>query len=140
MELSAEVFRDIIKVLRSDTRGDRDKRREPRVGLRSKVTVIHSKLDGGTGAEPPAGAWVRDLSPGGIGLLYPRHLPKGSIFLVRLPRHSGTPILARYTVAHCKALGDHLHSIGARFDRMLDAADDPQRLLSRAAAMVTGMG
>ena len=136
MELSAEVFRDIIKVLKSDTRADRDKRREPRVGLRGKVTVVHTSMTDAPAA--PASAWVRDLSPGGVGLLYPHHLAKGSIFLVRLPRHSGSAILARYTVVHCKSAGDNLHSIGARFDRILVGSDDPRRRMSDAAAVAHG--
>ena len=103
MQLSAELYSQIIKDLTSDGLGEfgRQQRREPRVGVRAKAHILPS-----LSATTPIPVRVRDLSVGGVGLLMPRELATDRLFLL-LP----------CTVAHCQAIGDDLYAVGARFAR-----------------------
>ena len=71
MQLSAELYSQIIKDLVSDGLGEfgRQQRREPRVGVRAKAYILPS-----LSAATPIPVRVRDISVGGMGLLLPRDL------------------------------------------------------------------
>ena|SRR5437762_121579 len=115
MQLSAELYSQIIKDLTSDGLGEfgRQQRREPRVGVRAKAHILPS-----LSATTPIPVRVRDLSVGGVGLLMPRELATDRLFLLLLPKVGGHPPLRlACTVAHCQAIGDDLYAVGARFAR-----------------------
>ena len=115
MQLSAELYSQIIKDLTSDGLGEfgRQQRREPRVGVRAKAYILPS-----LSATTPIPVRVRDVSVGGMGLLLPRELGPDRLFLLLLPKVGGHPPLRlACTVAHCQAIGDDLYAIGARFAR-----------------------
>jgi|SRR3954469_21680719 hypothetical protein len=115
MQLSAELYSQIIKDLTSDGLGEfgRQQRREPRVGVRAKAHILPS-----LSATTPIPVRVRDLSVGGVGLLMPRELAPDRLFLLLLPKVGGHPPLRlACTVAHCQAIGDDLYAVGARFAR-----------------------
>ena len=115
MQLSAELYSQIIKDLTSDGLGEfgRQQRREPRVGVRAKAFILPS-----LSATAPIPARVRDVSVSGMGLLLPRELSIDRLFLLLLPRAGGHPPLRlACTVAHCQAIGDDLFAVGARFAR-----------------------
>jgi hypothetical protein len=117
--LTAEVFKDVVSALRSDDNSTRvlDKRSSPRVGLRTKLAIV----TGNTSAfeAPPVEVWLRDLSAGGIGIVYSREMERGTPFVAHLPRRQGPALRVLYEVAHCKRLAKDLYSIGAKLNRIL---------------------
>ena len=117
MELTAETYRNILKSLRSDARSSKtmEKRVAPRVGLRSKITIV---ADGG----PSVVTWCRDLSTKGIGLVHSIPLKIGSQFVAMLPTQGKEPLPVVYTVANCRELSKSLYSIGASLDRIIETA------------------
>jgi hypothetical protein len=117
--LTAEVFKDVISALRSDESSTRllDKRSSPRVGLRTKLAIVTGPA--GPFEAPPVEVWLRDLSAGGMGIVYSRELERGTPFVAHLPRRQGPPLRVLYEVAHCKRLSKDLFSIGAKLSRIL---------------------
>ena len=118
MQLSAELYRQIVKSLRSDPRSSRnlEKRIAPRVGLRSKLTIAR-KIPGSSAA-PQLAVWVRDLSTSGIGIVSAEPLPMKSEFVALLPGALGESMSIVYTVVHCKEQAKNLFAIGATFTRI----------------------
>jgi hypothetical protein len=115
MQLSAELYSQIIKDLTSDGLGEfgRQQRRDPRVGIRARAYILPS-----LSASTPVAARVRDLSVGGMGLLLPQEIGPDRLFLVLLPKAGGNaPVRLACTVAHCQAIADDLFAVGARFAR-----------------------
>ena len=115
MQLSAELYSQIIRDLTSDGLGEygRQQRREPRVGVRAKAHILPS-----LSATTPVPVRVRDLSVGGMGLLLPQELGPEKMFLILLPKGGGNPpVRLASTVAHCQAIADDLYAVGARFAR-----------------------
>jgi hypothetical protein len=115
MQLSAELYSQIIKDLVSDGLGEfgRQQRREPRVGVRAKAYILPS-----LSAATPIPVRVRDVSVGGMGLLLPREIGPDRLFLLLLPKSGGHPPLRlACTVAHCSAIAEDLFAVGARFAR-----------------------
>jgi hypothetical protein len=117
--LTAEVFKDVISALRSDESSTRllDKRSSPRVGLRTKLAIVTGPT--GPFEPPPVEVWLRDLSAGGMGIVYNHELERGAAFVAHLPRRQGPPLRVLYEVAHCKRLAKDLFSIGAKLTRIL---------------------
>ena len=117
--LTAEVFKDVVSALRSDESSTRllDKRSSPRVGLRTKLAIVTGPT--GPFEAPPVEVWLRDLSAGGMGIVYNREMERGTPFVAHLPRRQGPPLRVLYEVAHCKRLAKDLFSIGAKLTRIL---------------------
>jgi hypothetical protein len=120
MQLSAELYSQIVKDLVSDGLGEfgRQQRREPRVGMRARAYILPT-----VSATVPIPVRVRDVSVGGMGLLLPRELGPDRLFLLLLPKGGGKPpVRLACTVAHCQAIGDDLYAVGARFARWDEVA------------------
>jgi hypothetical protein len=120
MQLSAELYSQIVKDLVSDGLGEfgRQQRREPRVGMRARAYILPT-----VSATVPVPVRVRDVSVGGMGLLLPRELAPDRLFLLLLPKGGGRPaVRLACTVAHCQALGEDLYAVGARFARWDEVA------------------
>ena len=111
MQLTADLYRDILASLRSDTKSNRnlEKRGAPRVGLRSRLTIIPAN---GSAAQPVS-AWVRDLSANGIGIVHTESLPVGSQFTAMFAGRLNDTLTVVFTVVNCKELSKNLFSIGA---------------------------
>jgi hypothetical protein len=120
MLLSAELFNQIIAALRSDQQSGEERRVAPRVGLRAEVDVLLRPVPGA----PRVLMRCRDLSVGGIGLVYDHALPPGHEFLVRLPAARGQPaVLVSCVTVHSRELDEKLFAIGARVVRTLSTAE-----------------
>jgi hypothetical protein len=120
MQLSAELYSQIVKDLVSDGLGEfgRQQRREPRVGMRARAYILPT-----VSATVPVPVRVRDVSIGGMGLLLPTELGPDRLFLLLLPKGGGKPpVRLACTVAHCQALGEDLYAVGARFARWDEVA------------------
>lgn len=127
MQLTADLYREILRSLRSDTRSNRnlEKRGAPRVGLRSKLTIIPS-----SGASPVV-TCVRDLSANGIGLVHTEAMPIGSQFTAMFAGRVNDTLAVVYTVANCKELSKSLYSIGATVARIDRGITTSSATLSR---------
>jgi hypothetical protein len=115
MQLSAELYSQIIRDLTSDGAGEfgRQQRREPRVGVRARAYILPS-----LSATTPVAVRVRDVSVGGMGLLMPRDIGPDRLFLVLLPKAGvNAPVRLACTLAHCQAIAEGLFAVGARFAR-----------------------
>jgi hypothetical protein len=90
MQLTAELYQQIVRALRSDKRTIQDRRRYPRVGLRARVNII--PLDSRRKPMESQCVWVRDVSAGGFGLVVRQKLQPGQLFIVRLERRDEEPL------------------------------------------------
>src|SRR4051794_11245102 len=101
MELSAELFHQIVEALRSDVSRERDKRTAPRVGLRAQVTILPP-----LGVRAPAQrVRCRNLSASGIGLMHTREMRSGTEFVACLPAAGlAKPVHIACLVVHCRKL------------------------------------
>jgi hypothetical protein len=91
------------------------RRREPRVGLAARVTLIPL-----TDTMPPApfDVALRDLSAGGVGFLHTSRIGLDEQFVALLP--DGRDFVAVLCqVTHYQPLGEQLFAVGARFVRIL---------------------
>ena len=112
MKLSKEMLDQVVH-LKSDARGERDKRGAPRVGVRVGVDVYLESEEGERGV----GVTVRDISAAGISLVHREAIAQGTVFAMRLPRRDGKMMGLCCTVKHCRRVGDGVYSIGAEFTR-----------------------
>src|SRR4051794_30327883 len=123
MLLTAEMYQQIVKALRSDRREVQDRRKYPRVGLRAKITII--PLNSNRQPMQAQCVWVRDVSAGGFGLVVRQKLTPGQLFIVRLERRGEEPLSLLCDVV--RNIGaDH---VGSRILRPLahvQSADDLQ--------------
>jgi hypothetical protein len=125
MQLTADTFLEIVQSLRSDksTGGLREQRRNPRVGVRGRATIMVSHRS----SPRVIAVNVRDLSGAGIGLLVPEAaLEKEDEFLLILPqgiRHNKRAMIC--TVRRVSQLAESLYSIGALFGAELSAEQMP---------------
>jgi len=115
MELTAEIFQQIVSGLRSDERNSakHGNRKEGRVGVRYWVDLA-----------PPVGSgvrlnatkvMVRDLSPSGIGFACRDKLNVGLDMVCCLPNLAGSITEVPLRIQHCTQVAKNLYIIGARF-------------------------
>jgi hypothetical protein len=124
MQLSLEMFNQIIAQLKGNRDGTHDKRREPRVGLRNRVSM--SPLMGVN--HTPDRTYsinVRDLSRDGIGFLHQRRLIPKTFFTINLPASDEGGLTAVYAVQHCEPLEADLYRIGGSLIHISQAGEAP---------------
>ena len=113
------------------------RRREPRVGVDARVTVIPIS---DSLRIMPFEVPVRDLSSGGIGFLHTDRIGLDEQFAVLLPDGSES-VAVLCEVAHYQRLAERQYAIGARFVRVLRRAATPAAAtttLPHPAATATG--
>jgi len=120
MDLTAEQFAEVLNSL-GDGRNSApsDKRRAPRVTHRCRAGIT---LGNEIGAGQRVSVTVKDFSPRGICLVRAEEMPAGSNFIMSLGRRGGPPVSILCTVVHCKAVSKNMHTIGAEFTCIIDAA------------------
>ena len=130
MQLSLEMFNQIVSHLKGGRDGLNNKRREPRVGMRNRVNL--TPLKGMTNRpDRPARVAVRDLSRDGIGFLLTRRIPLKSMFSIELPALDEGAMTATYRVTHCEPLEEGLYRIGGT---LINVCEAPASLVPVAAA------
>ena len=138
MQLAAPLFEQIVVALQAPSaapttpadRAVRERRRESRVGVQARVTLIPLTGDA-TLAPGPVAVLLRDLSPGGIRFLHPDRVSLDEQFVVLLPHVCGNDSVAVLChVAYYQPLAARLFAVGARFVRVLrqPAAEPPETL------------
>src|SRR4051794_29224540 len=122
MQLLAQDYAEIMAALQAarDTKGQ-ERRTSARMEIQAQVEVLPFK-DGQTGK--PYTCLTRDLSFKGIGFLQARSSPRGSQFLIVLPRKEGE-ISILSTVMFCRELADGLFNVGAAFNSIYDPNAPP---------------
>jgi c-di-GMP-binding flagellar brake protein YcgR len=124
-EISAAAFESIIRSLRSDKQTGRgsDKRKNPRVGLSGRVTIIPCSPNS---QRTPVIAMVRDLSTTGIGLAHGNALSDGEQVIVRFAATHDEPAKSILcTVTHSHTIGERLCTTGAKFIKDIEIAGPP---------------
>jgi PilZ domain-containing protein len=140
MQLSRELFKQIIAQLKGGKEDAHNKRREPRVGLRNRVALTVLK---GTEHTPGASVTVtvRDLSRDGIGFLHHGRVPTNTIFTIRLPAMEDGDLVAVYKVKHCQLLEEGLYRIGGALINLCEANESPvPAAVAEAAAAPAAAG
>ena len=131
MRMSAEMYEQIVAALKSDSHRDKDKRREPRVGLAGEVdyvTVEEGKRIAGV-------VRVRDVSPSGIGLFFSRQIGKRQRFVVQLHGNDDEPMWLVCQAAYCRRVEGGSFSVGARINQILRAEQIQKMEVNTAAAL-----
>jgi len=119
--LTADVYEEIIASLRSDRSRLNEKRKKPRVGLRSSLELLPCAPAGGK-AKPALVVWVRDVSADGLGLVSAQPVLVDMQFVAEFDRFDRECLLVQYRVAYCKPIARGLYSIGARVVSVLASA------------------
>ena len=138
-QLAAPLFEQIVAALPAtqslpSAPQAAERRRESRVGVEARITLI--PLTGDDSLAPaPLAVPLRDLSPGGIRFLHSGPVNLDEQFVALLPHAaSGDSVAVLCQVAYYQPLAQRLFAVGARFVRVLrqPAAEQPVKL--RAAS------
>jgi hypothetical protein len=130
MRLSAEMYKQIVAGLKSDSHQHRDKRREPRVGMAGEVEFV--TVDE-TGKRVAGAVKIRDISRSGVGLLFNKPVLAQQRFVIQLASAKGEPVWLVCTTAYCRRVEEGWFSIGARIIQLL-RAEQIQQIESKSSA------
>ncbi|HEX3355769.1 MAG TPA: PilZ domain-containing protein [Tepidisphaeraceae bacterium] len=100
MLLSAQMYQEILKSLRSDGCKSETRRKHARVGMRAKITII--LLGEGGRPNPPESVWIRDISTTGIGLVTTRAIARGQLFVVQFNHHDENGLSLLCQAVQCR--------------------------------------
>ncbi|MGA2501494.1 MAG: hypothetical protein ABSH20_27450 [Tepidisphaeraceae bacterium] len=134
-KLTAELFREIVASLRSDTTATRihENRREGRVGLRVNLDLIVCACD--DAGEERVTVWVRDISIRGVGFVCSTRMAEGLEFIAQFAREIQPAVSILYKVQYCRRITHDLFSVGAKFQRVVadevGREQDSSRILSQ---------
>jgi hypothetical protein len=129
MRLSAEMFDQIVAALKSDSHRDKDKRREPRVGMAGEADLV---TVGENGKRAAGKVRVRDISASGIGIVFSQNLNKDQRFVIQLESAAGEPVWLVCLTAYCKKANGNF-SIGAKIKQVM-RSDQIHRVEAQTAA------
>jgi hypothetical protein len=116
MRLSAELYDQIVAALRSDSQRDKDKRREPRVGMAGEADLITVNAEG----RRIAGlVRVRDISAAGVGLSFNQPLAQGQRFVLQLQAGKRERLWLVCHAAYSRKIGGGSYSVGARIKQVM---------------------
>jgi hypothetical protein len=117
MQVSADMFKEMIERMSRGDAEPNDRRATPRVGIRAKVAIITEFAS----LEKPVDVEVKDLSMRGVGFEHSLPLRKGGSLVLLLPSQDGTALSILCTVRQCRHVGVNQYSIGAEFRQVLGA-------------------
>ena len=112
MQLSADVYLQLVESLKTEPRRGREQRCAARVGVGGLLKV---QLISGSNLKPAIKVRLRDLSVDGIGLTTSNRLAAGARFLLALPRTGGGDLVMICEVRHCKKVADNVYNVGGKF-------------------------
>ena len=102
MQLTAELFEELLSCVRADRKAAKDTRQTPRIEL--AATLVMQRLNVGQ-----TNARVRDISANGICLVVPRPIPLRERIVVQLPRTRGTPLTLILETIRCEEVADGIY-------------------------------
>jgi hypothetical protein len=109
MRLTADVFSELVRSLRSNPPTGVEQRKAPRVGVRARVQVVLP------GRPEKIEVWVRDIGAGGIGILCPVPLAEGAVLSLSFWDAAGAATSVPCEVRYCRKIPSGHFQIGARF-------------------------
>lgn len=119
IHLPPQHFAEVLSALRAEAAsGAHERRQVTRIEVQAPVKV--ARYDAGVISDERT-VLTRDLSIGGLGMLFDVQLPVGQELIVRLARVARKPplvILCRVT--HCRQLADSMFGVGILFHHLLD--------------------
>jgi hypothetical protein len=118
MQLLGQDYAEIVAALKAltDAKGH-ERRTTARMEVLAQVKLFPFK-DGK--AADPYTCLTRDLSFKGVGLFQSKHAPRGSQFVVMLPRQENEPLSVLCTVMYSRPMADELYNVGAAFNCVYD--------------------
>src|SRR5688500_7087906 len=120
MRLSHELLAEFVSCLRQELREglSHERRKLPRFKVWSPLRI--TPLGAGDVPGKPYRVWLRDISRGGVGLMYPKPAPLGDEFLIAMPALEGEPQWFVCRVVYCSGSVEDMYSIGASFMQRWD--------------------
>ena len=117
MELSAELFEATLHRIKGDGgKGGVERRKTPRVGLRSRVKLLPVK-NGTMGTGIPV--WTRDISRCGVGVMTSKRMKPGDHYVLTLPSTQAEGQVVLYcTVRNCESLVRGIFAVGFSFEAL----------------------
>jgi PilZ domain len=126
MLLSAQMYQEILKSLRSDGGKSETRRKHARVGMRAKITIILLGKDGQLNL--PESVWIRDISTAGIGLVTTKPIARGQLLVVQFNQHDENALSLLCQVVQCRKF--EFMVIGAHILRPL-TKDENSKVINR---------
>jgi hypothetical protein len=111
MQLTGELYEQVVRAIRSGPRRSNDGRRLARAGVVLAVIILRGRK-----RERRVGVRVRDVSPTGLGFISTEPLTTGEEVVIELERRGGAPplhIVGR--VQHCEQVAHRVHRVGVLF-------------------------
>lgn len=134
MELTADLYEQVIRAIRPGPRRTNDARRLARVGVAFRLTLKR-------GRTPAAGASIvvrlRDLSPTGVGLIASQPLKYGERIVAQLPRAAELPLEILGEVRFCTQVEERLWHLGVHFVADNQGTDYTRRAIDVRNAVPT---
>ena len=123
MRLSHELLAEFVSCLRQELRhGLSDERRAlPRFKVWAPMWI--TPVAPGDQQGKPYRVWLRDVSRGGVGLMYPRPMTLGEEFLIAMPVLVGEPQWFVCRVVYCAGSEEEMYSCGTTFVQRWDRAN-----------------
>jgi hypothetical protein len=123
MRLSHELLAEFVTCLRQEIRDGlaHERRTLPRFKVWAPLRI--TPLDGDTPGTPYR-VWIRDLSRGGLGLMYPKPFELGHEFLVSMPVLVGEPQWFVCKVVYSGGSVEDMFSIGSMFVQRWDRSNN----------------
>ncbi len=134
MQLTGELYRQVLEAIRPARRRTNDARRLARVGVALRVEL---HCCGATGSRTTLAVRLRDVSPTGIGFICEEPLRVGERIIAHLPRESLKPLLIFAVVKFCKRVDHRIHHVGAHFVADSDGTDYTRRAIEVRNAVPT---
>jgi hypothetical protein len=132
MNLSADVYLQLVESLKTEPRRGREQRAAGRVGIGGQLKI---QLVNGTSLQPSMVVRLRDLSVDGIGITLARPIAAGARFLVALPRQSGDELVLVCEVRHCDKVAEGVYNVGGKF--VSDNAGDDRFGVGKSAKPIS---
>lgn len=115
MQLTGELYEQVLRAIRPDRRRTNEARRLARVSV---AFVLELRRVDPAAPEGMSGALrvrVRDLSPTGIGFISEAEFRAGERVVLHLPREGSTPLRIASVVRFCFMVGHRLWRVGVHF-------------------------
>jgi hypothetical protein len=132
VQLHAQDYAEVVAALKAlnDNKGS-ERRTTARMDVQAKIE-IYPYANGKVGQ--PFSCLTRDVSFRGIGLFQSKPAPRGTQFVVVLPKQIGKPLPMLCTVMYSRPLADSLYNVGASFVATYSFDKPPESVASPATA------